>query len=101
RLGAGQRLPRRDRHRRKDARARRPRPLLHRQLVAVVRLADLAEDGGVAGDVTLRAYALPAVIATRKPIWRLRMPASPPGRRTAARQNSAVAYHEPPRSPRF
>src|ERR1043166_8705825 len=48
---------------------------------------------------TLGSYG--ALSATRKPIWRLRMPASPPRLRAAARQNSAVAYHEPPRSTRF
>src|SRR5205085_3969688 len=101
RVGAGQRLARRNRHRRQDAWARRPRPLLHRQLVAVVRSADFAEAGVVAGAVTQGAYSVPTVIATRKPIWRLRMPASPPRLRTAVRQDSAVEYHEPPRSTRL
>ena len=51
RLGAGERLPRRDRHRREDAPPRRPRSLLHRQLVAVVRPADPAQDAAVARGV--------------------------------------------------
>ena len=44
RLGADQRLARRDRHRREDQDAHRVRPLLHRELVAVVRPEDHAAD---------------------------------------------------------
>ena len=52
RLGADPRLPRRDRHRREDAQARRARPVLHRQLVAVARPADHRPHRAVARRLT-------------------------------------------------
>ena len=44
RLGADQRLARRDRHAREDPEARRARPLLHRELVAAARPLHPAQD---------------------------------------------------------
>ena len=49
RLGADQRLARRDRHDRQDHAAREPRPLLHRELVDPARPLHRADDAGLAG----------------------------------------------------
>ena len=50
RLGADQRLARRNRHRREDSETRRVRPLLHRKLVRAFRSLHSAQDAAGAND---------------------------------------------------
>ncbi len=69
RLGAGQRLARRDRHQREDPAPRRARPLLHRELVGVLRPLHPGHDAVRAAEERQRVLsgAAPRRIAPPRP----------------------------------
>src|SRR5262249_14967838 len=68
RLGAGQRLARRDRHAREDPAPRRARPLIHRGLVGPIRPLHPGHDAGRAGQDQERVLMSDAAHIDRVPV---------------------------------